>query len=338
MSPDRRPGPGGDREGGNGPSPRAWRLLGVAWIAALGLAFVLRPVSTAPDGYDPEVWGANESRWERLDEDQREELRRSWERFEQIPPARQEVLVQRADTLRRTRQRLAARPAEAVRDGSGAPVGSPTATGSGPAPDPAAVSDEEVLAEFGRLAGLVRARLETEASGQVERFGLARAVQQRARRSIEAFLGNMVRRGRMTSQELDALKQLSYRELARESLLRLKAERIALWSEGPGVGSRDVADLRVREAADAVDNLAQRRRQVGFLGRLGEQVPLTAEDQRALAAVPAMDVDEALVERKRDEVVALLQRLGQPPERIEQLLSLPLNELERELHGLLAPR
>ena len=330
------------RAGRRAPSSRAWRLLGAAWIAAIGLAFALRPLSTAPDGYDPEVWSANEARWERLDEGQREDLRRSWERFEQIPPARRELLVQRADTLRRTRLRLAARPSEAVGLAPGPGGGGPAATvrvpGGAPMPDPAAVGDDEVLAELGRLAGLVRARLEAEGADQVDRFGLARVVQQRARRSIEAFLGHMVRRGRTTPQELDALRQLSFRELARESLLRLKAERIALWSESPGVGSRDVADLRVREAADAVDSLALRRRQVGFLGRLGQEVPLSPEDQQVLAAVPALDVEATLFARKRDQVVVLLQRLGQPPERIEQLLSLPLNELERELHGLLAPR
>jgi len=286
-----------------------WRALALGWVVALGSAFALAQV---PDGFDPGLWSRNEQRWEQLPEARRAELRHAWTRFDSLPAARQELLIQRADMLRRVRAERAAA-----------------------APD-AAVEEQDVLAALTQRADLARRTLQAQSSESIAEHGLARAVQVRAQRSLHAFFGHMVARGRIGEGERARLLQLGFREQAREGLLLLKTERLHLYSETPRVPRRDVEQLSRARSIEALQALARRRRAEGFLGKLGELLPLGQDARRVLAAAPDWDVERLLFERHRAAILRILEGLQQSPERCEQLLALPLNELERELHALLA--
>jgi hypothetical protein len=162
-------------------------------------------------------------------------------------------------------------------------------------------------------------------------------VETRTRRSIQIFLENLALHGHIGAPDAARMRSQPLVDQVRDSLLLLKAEEIGLYSEG---ARPDDADRLLPLAPlDVVAQADTRRQQVGFLGRLGQAVPLTEADRKALEGVTSpKERKERLRELEAPAIRALLAAHGMPPERIDELLTTaPINELERAAHDLLKP-
>jgi len=281
-------------------------LLGCA-LAGFALRADLRPGAEV----DPAVFRANHERWMQLGEAEREALRERWQGFATLPSGERETLLQRAETLRRLNAALARR--------------------AGRAPDA-----EEAAAELRRVAAQARrfvapALARDAAPADAE---LLAALEARTRRHVEAFLDNLERHGRLAPAERARLAARAPSEQLSDALLLLKAEQIELYAEG--VPAAEANDLLPLSPLDVAERAERRRRQEGFLGRLGQALPLTDDERRTLGDADGWrEMLEHLRDLKAPQIRELLVARGVPPERIETLLVGPISELEREVNELL---
>jgi Protein of unknown function (DUF3106) len=281
-------------------------------IAAAALTgFALRPDIRPTADVDPQVFRANFERWQTLPEAEREALRERYSRYRELPPGDQETLQQRADTLRRVRGNLAQRQGH----------------------DPSA---EELATELTRLVDIARRTLpRAPGAPELADAELLAAMEARTRRSVSAFLDKLAARGEITQQELTRLRAQPLAEQLRDALLLLKSNQIRMSGSEARLGETD--ELRRLPPLDVAARIERVRQQHGFLGRLGQAVPLSDDDRRTLAADDsAPDFGERLRDLKAPKVRELLASKGVPADRIDALLAGPVADLEREADTLLA--
>lgn len=286
------------------------RLLTAAALACLLAGFALRLDQRPSEQVDPAVFRANHERWMQLDEAERAVLRARWERFAALPSGEREALQQRAETLRRLNAGLARR--------------------AGRAPDA-----EASAAELRRLTERTARALPAGAVGPgAPPAEVLAALELRTRRHVEAFLDNLGRRGRLDAARRAQLAALPPSAQLSEALLLFKAEQIELYAEGARAAEAD--ELLPLSPLDVAARAEGRRRQEGFLGRLGQALPLSEAERATLADAEGW---RELLERLRDlkavQIRELLAVRGVPAERIETLLTGPISELEREVNQLL---
>jgi len=279
--------------------------------ATLLAGFALRPDARPGAGIDPVLFRANYERWQTLPEAEREALRERYTRFCDLTPGEQEALQQRADMLVRLRGSLA------------------QTQGHEPSAD-------ETAAELVRRVDLARRRL-PRAAGAAEPSDAEFLAQMdtRTRRSVGAFLDRLATRGDITPQQLARLRAQTLPEQLRDALLLLKSEQINLCAEGvPAAEADELMRLSPLDVAARTDRLRQQR---GWLGRLGTALPLSDDDRRSLAIEEgAPEIRERLRDLKAEQLRALLSSKGVPADRIDALLSGPVNAIEGEANDLLA--
>lgn len=278
-------------------------------LQALLVAAVLRPDGQVPDDVDPQIYRANRDVWLTLPETERDVLRERWVRFAALPSSDQETLLQRSETLRRLSSSLEQRQGH-----------EPTA--------------EESVAELVHVVEGARQMLQRPGSPPPADPDLHLQMEQRTRRSVDAFLGNLAKRGNITQQELTKLRAEPLSELLRDAMLHLKAEQIGLYSEG--VRPDEAASLLGLAPLDVVAKAERRRQQVGFLGLLGQAVPYSEADRTALEGLSTpQERCEKLRDLKASQIRELLAAHGLSAERIDELLTGPVNELERAAQDVL---
>jgi len=286
------------------------RLLIVLSLGATLAGFALRPDVRSTDVIDPQLLRANNERWQSLPEVEREALRERFRRFRSLPPGEQEALDQRSATLRRLRARLSQRQGH-----------EPTA--------------EEAALELSRVVKDMQQRIQDAGGSAATTADLLAQLDNRTRRCIEAFFDNLGRRQRLSQPELARLRSQSLPEQLRDALLLFKAEQINLYAEG---ARPDEADALLPLSPLDVAAFTERQRPVrGYFGKLGRWVPLTDGDRKFLAdADNALEFKERLRELKSPQLRELFIAQGLAAERVEALLSGPVNELEREADEVLA--
>ena len=289
-------------------SPRPILALSAATLLA---GFALRPDVRPAADIDPVIFRANYERWQTLPEPEREALRDRYARFCDLTPGEQEALQQRADMLVRVRGTLAQRQGHEA-------------------------SADETAAELVRLVDRAR-RAVARAPGAAELTDSEFMAQMelRTRRSVSAFLDRLAGRGDITPQQLARLRAQTLPEQLRDALLLLKSEQINLCTEAvPASEADELMRLSPLDVAARTDRLRQQR---GFLGRLGIALPLSDDDRRSLAVEDgAPEIRERLRDLKAEQLRALLSAKGVPADRIDALLSGPVNALEGEANDLLA--
>jgi hypothetical protein len=196
---------------------------------------------------------------------------------------------------------------------------------------------EEAAAELGRVVNSMQQWVADHGGSATTTAELLAQLDNRTRRSIGAFFDNLERHRRVQAQELARLRSQSLPEQLRDALLLFKAEQISLYAEGV---RPDEADALLPLSPLDVGAFTERQRpQRGFLGKLGRWLPLTDDDRQALALVDAansLEYRERLRERKWAQIRELLIARGKAAESVEELLSGPVNELEREADEVLA--
>ena len=279
-------------------------------LQALFVAAAVRPEAKVPTGVDPTVFRANYERWQSLPDTQRDVLRERWSRFAALPAGEQETLLQRNETLRRVSASLEQRQGRA-----------PTA--------------DEKAAELARVVEGARQALDRAGALKPD-VNFHEQMEKRTRRYVNRFLDNLSQRGDASADVVSRLRNAPLSEQIRDTLLLLQADQFGRYSEG--LAPDDADKLLALGPFDFADNMERRRQQAGFLGRLGDEIKFTESERAQLdAATTPGERQEKARELKAAEIRTLLAAHGLSAERIDELLSGPVNELEREADTLLTP-
>lgn len=279
-------------------------------LQALLVAAAVRPEAKVPSGVDPVVFRANYERWQALPDTKRDVLRERWTRFAAMPAGEQETMLQRSETLHRVATSLEQRQGRA-----------PTA--------------DENAAELARIVEGARQML-ARAGATNPDVNFHDQMEGRTRRYINHFLDNLSRRGDVLPEVVAKLRAEPLSEQIRDTMLLLQADQFGRFSES--LPAEDANKLLTISPWEQAAKAERRRQQVGFLGRLGDAIKFTEAERAQLDATAPGERQEQARELKAAEIRTLLAAHGVSAERIDALLSGPVNELEREADTLLKPR
>ncbi len=291
------------------------RLPPLLLLGLLLTGAVLRVDGGSGGLIDPAVLRANHERWQRLPEPERDALRERWRQFHRLPSGERETLLQRAETLRRLKAGLQQR------------------TGREPSAEDAAGELSLVVDRARRAAAVGR----LEAGPAPTDANVRAALERKLIVHVTAFMNSLARRGDLDPQQLARLRSQPQSEQLRDALVRLKSEQINLYAEGVPAAEHD--ELLTLPPLDVAARAERRRLQQGFLGLLGQHLPLTDAERRTLGGAESWgELLEDLRDLKTPQIRALLVERGVAAERIETLLVGPICEMEREVHLLLRQR
>jgi hypothetical protein len=284
-------------------------FVAVLALQALLVAAAVRPETRPPDAVSEALFRANAERWMTLPDTRRDVLRERWSRFAALPSGEQETMLQRSETLRRVSSELEVRHGRA-----------PTA--------------DEKAAELVRVVENAKQLLARSGALAPDK-PLAEQMEGRTKRYINLFLDNLGKHNELSPEFVAKLRAASLSEQIRDTLLLLQADQLARYSEDlPAAQADELLAMTPRELAASVD---RRRQQDGFFGRLGRKLSFTESERAQLdAATGPGERQEKARELKAAEIRGLLAGFGVAPERIEELMSGPVNELEREFDRLVA--
>jgi hypothetical protein len=279
-------------------------------LQALLVAAAVRPEAKVPSGVDPVVFRANYERWQTLPDTQRDVLRERWTRFAGLPAGEQETMLQRSETLHRVASGLEQRQ------------GRPS------------TADEDA-AELARMVEGAR-QLLASTGPVIPDKPFEEQLEGRTRRYINRFLDNLSKRGDLSPDAVAKLRAKPLSEQIRDTMLLLQADQFGRYSESlPADESDKLLTLSPWEQLASAD---RRREQAGFLGRLGDAIKFTESERAQLDTAAPGERQEQARELKAAEIRALLAAHGTPAAHIDELMSGPVNELEREAHDLLGPK
>lgn len=295
----------------------ARRVLSLALLAgtvlAAGVTGSLLDIYATPNA---EEFQRNYERWLAMDADERAEIQERWAVWQGMDVDKQRVLKARMQTLRRLRWRMQTADPQAARRVARA----------------VEVSRLALERELQRLheVAAVRSR-RSDVDGKTTR----KLFQEETRRSLDAFLDDLVGLELLTDGERAGLASLSTKELVERALMLRKNQHLR--DVAAIEGDAEVADLRGLEPLEVMHHADKRRAERGFTGSAGRRVfGLLSAEQRVRIAGAYADGDWSVV---RDivlpHVVTILEREGVPESERDRYLAMPFNRLERHLNTLL---